>query len=156
MSGFALVHEQDFLYRRARLLQHRVVGPLVLTEADYANLSLLESPALRRRLATATRVWSDAMPPDVVTMNSRVLCSDADNGERRVLSVVYPADADEKAGLFSVVSDAGLALLGARARQSIEWRRPDGAVQKVRVEAVLYQPEHDLREKLIFLRGSAA
>lgn len=130
--------------------------PLFVTEADYANLSLLASPALRRRLAHARRVWSDAMPADVVTMNSRVVCTDLSTGERRVLSVVYPDDADPDAGRFSVVTEPGIALLGASPPQLIEWQRADGTLQRMRVEALAYQPEHDLREKLIFLRGSAA
>ena len=63
-----------------RFLHNRAMRPLLVTEADYANLSLLESPRLRRWLAGATRVWSDAMPANVVTMNSRVACTDLASG----------------------------------------------------------------------------
>ena len=135
---------------RARLLQNRVVRPLIVTEADYANLSLLDAPALRRRLASARRVWSDAMPADVVTMNSRVVCTELASGKRRILTVVYPDDADADAGRFSVVTEAGMALLGASPSQLIEWQRPDGSLQRFRVEALLYQPEQDLRTRLFF------
>lgn len=141
---------------RARFLHNRAVPPLIVTEADYANLSLLDSSALRRRLVNARRVWSDAMPADVVTMNSRVVCTNLTTGERRVLSVVYPADADAAAGRFSVVSEAGIALLGASPPEVVEWRRADGSLQRLRVESLAYQPEQDLRAKLIFSPGPAA
>ena len=124
--------------------------PLLVTEADYANLSLLDSPRLRRWLARATRVWSDAMPANVVTMNSRVACTDLATGERRVLSVVYPDYADAAAGRLSVLTEAGMALLGASPPQVVEWVRPDGAPQRVRIEALAYQPEQDLRASLVF------
>lgn len=130
--------------------------PLIVTEADFANLSLLNAPALRRRLANARRVWSDAMSPDVVTMNSRVVCTDVASGQRRILSVVYPDDADPSAGRMSVVTEAGMTLLGASPQQLIEWRRADGSLERIRVEAIAYQPEQDLRNKLIFPPGPAA
>jgi regulator of nucleoside diphosphate kinase len=156
MNVFGSTGKQKLFYRRARLLQNPGVRPLVLTEADYANLSLLESPAVRRLLAGARRVRSDAMPADVVTMNSRVVCTDIASGERRVLSVVYPADADTDAGRLSVLTEAGMALLGASPPQLIEWPRADGTLKRMRIEAVAYQPEQDLRSKLIFSYGPRA
>jgi regulator of nucleoside diphosphate kinase len=131
-------------------LQNRVVRPLLVTEADYANLSLLPSPALRGWLAGATRVWSDAMPPDIVTMNTQVACIDQASGERRVLAVVYPDDADASAGRLSATTDAGMGLLGARAGETIEWREPDGQLRRFYIERLVYQPEQDLRAKLVF------
>jgi regulator of nucleoside diphosphate kinase len=125
------------------------VRPLLVTEADYANLSLLDSPRLRGWLASATRVRSDAMPGDVVTMNSRVVCTELESGVRRVLSVVYPQDADDEAGRLCVLGEAGLSLLGASPRQTLQWRGADGALRRWRVEAVAYQPEHDLRNNLV-------
>lgn len=140
----------------ARFLQNRAVRPFIVTEADYANLSLLDAPALRRRLANARRVWSDAMPADVVTMNSRVVCTDLATGERRILTVVYPDDAHADAGRLSVVTEAGMALLGASPPHLIEWKRADGSLARFRVEAIAYQPEQDLRAKLIFSPGPVA
>ena len=126
---------------------------LLVTEADYANLSLLHSRDLRRWLAQATRVASDAMPADVVTMNSRVACTDLPGGARRLLSVVYPDDANVDAGRYSVLTEAGLALLGSSPGQLVEWSRPDGTLHRLSVEALVYQPEQDLRAKLIFPRA---
>jgi regulator of nucleoside diphosphate kinase len=118
---------------------------VLITVADFANLSLLDaSPPLRRLLARATVVASDSVPPHVVTMNSQVLVCDASTGERRVMSVVYPGDADARAGRVSVLTEAGAQLLGASAGQVIEYDS-----RRLRVEQVLYQPEHSLRTHLV-------
>jgi regulator of nucleoside diphosphate kinase len=150
MNGFGSIDTEKSFSRVVRFLHNRGMRPLLVTEADYANLSLLESPRLRRWLARATRVWSDAMPANVVTMNTRVACTDLATGERRVLSVVYPDYADAAAGRLSVLTEAGMALLGSSPPQVIEWPRPDGEPRRVRIEALVYQPEQDLRSKLIF------
>jgi len=150
MNGFGFIDAGKSLSAALRFLHNRGMRPLLVTEADYANLSLLESPRLRRWLARATRVWSDAMPVNVVTMNSRVACTDLATGERRVLSVVYPDYADAAAGRLSVLTEAGMALLGSWPPRVVEWSRPDGTLQRVRIETLLYQPEQDLRSKIIF------
>ena len=150
MRNFGSFDTEKSFSGAARFLHNRAMRPLLVTEADYANLSLLESPRLRRWLARATRVWSDAMPANVVTMNSRVACTDLATGERRVLSVVYPDYADAAAGRLSVLTEAGMALLGSSPPQVVEWTRPRGAPQRVRIETLVYQPEQDLRSKIIF------
>jgi regulator of nucleoside diphosphate kinase len=150
MKIFASIDTEKSFAAAARILHNRTMRPLLVTEADYANLSLLESPRLRRWLARATRVWSDAMPVNVVTMNSRVACTDLATGERRVLSVVYPDYADAAAGRLSVLTEAGMALLGSSPPQVVQWARPGGEPQRVRIETVVYQPEQDLRSKIIF------
>ena len=76
-------------------------GSPLLTAADFANLSLLEPHApLQHLLASATVVGSDEMPHTVVTMNSQVVLHDETTGERRLVRVVFPGDADAAAGLI--------------------------------------------------------
>jgi regulator of nucleoside diphosphate kinase len=93
-------------------------------------------------------VPSDAVPPQVVTMNSHVVVLDEKTGERRVLSVVYPEDADAAAGRISVREEAGAQLLGASPGQTIECPLPDGS-HRLRIEKVIYQPEDSLRTYLV-------
>jgi regulator of nucleoside diphosphate kinase len=125
---------------------------VIITVADFANLSLLEAPpSLRRLLERASVVASDSVPPHIVTMNSQVLVSDAATGQRRVISVVYPQDADAGAGRISVLEDAGAHLLGASPGHVIECDLPGGR-RRLQVEQVLYQPEHSLRTHLVIRR----
>lgn len=80
------------------------------------------------------------MPRDVVTMNSRVRLTDLDSGAELVYTLVFPADADFKAGKISVLAPIGTALLGERVGTEIQWEVPAG-VRRLRIEELLYQPE---------------
>ena len=125
---------------------------VTLTVADFANLSLLEPcAALQRVLERARVVPSDAVPPEVITMNSHVVVVDERTGARRVLSVVYPEDADAYAGRISVREESGAQLLGATPGQTIERQLPSG-MQRLRIEKIIYQPEDSLRTYLV-VRG---
>ena len=121
----------------------------VLSAADFANLSLIDSRALQVKLARATVVPSDAVPADVVTMNSRVLYSDETAGSHERVRIVYPDNANHAVRALSVLHPIALALLGLSVGQSAEARVPDGGVHIVRVEAVLSQPEYQLRRWLV-------
>lgn len=80
------------------------------------------------------------MPRDVVTMNSRVRLTDLDSGAELVYTLVFPADADFKAGKISVLAPIGTALLGERVGAEIQWEVPAG-LRRLRIEELLYQPE---------------
>ncbi|MNW00983.1 Regulator of nucleoside diphosphate kinase [compost metagenome] len=75
---------------------------------------------------------------DVVTMNSKALLHVDD--EVREVALVYPEDADERAGKLSVFSDIGTAILGYRAGDAFSWRMPN-RTSHIRIGKVLYQPE---------------
>ena len=81
---------------------------LILTQADFANLSLIAPPArLRRLLERATVVASDVVPAEIVTMNTQVVLVDDGTRERRIVRVVYPEDADATRGFISVLDPLG-------------------------------------------------
>lgn len=82
-----------------------------------------------------------AIPADVVTMNSRLLCVEEDSGTEHVIRLVYPGDANVATGDVSVLAPVGAALLGLSAGQSIEWPVPGGRTTRIRVSKLLYQPE---------------
>ena len=122
---------------------------VIVTTADFANLSLIAPRGpLRRRLEGATVVLSDEAPTDLVTMNSQVILQDEITGERRMVSVVYPADADPPVGRISVLDVAGTALLGAKAGEVLQMKF-DGRAQRVRVQEIVHQPERSLRKHMV-------
>jgi regulator of nucleoside diphosphate kinase len=121
---------------------------LKLTAADFANLSLLESRELQRLLADAALLPFAGVPADLVTMYSRVLCVDAVTGERQIVTLVFPGEEDLAAGKLSVLG-AGMGLLGASPGHYIECEGSNGVTRRLRVERVIYQPEHDLRANLV-------
>ena len=123
---------------------------IILTSQDLDRLdALLESlPAtvfpgraeLRAELDRAEIVESDVVPPDVVTMNSKVRFA-LESGEEFCLTLVYPKDMDGSAERISIFAPVGSALLGLTEGDYIEWPRPGGGVMKVHLVEVLYQPE---------------
>ncbi len=95
---------------------------------------------LSRELSIAETVDPKAVPPDVVTMNSRVVVKDMETGESSEYTLVFPEQADVEQGRLSVVSPIGTAILGYAKGDTLVWQTPGGSRQ-IRIEDVLYQPE---------------
>lgn len=94
---------------------------------------------LASELDVAVVVAPDEVPPDVVTMNSRVRLKD---GSRTwIMSLVYPEDANPEDGAISVLAPLGAAMLGCRVGQTVTFRVPGGAERACDILSVLYQPE---------------
>jgi len=95
---------------------------------------------LQGELDRAEVVEPQDVPPDVVTMNSKVRFV-LESGEEFCLTLVYPQDIDGSTERISILAPVGSALLGLSAGAQIEWPRPGGGVMKVRLVEVVYQPE---------------
>jgi len=80
------------------------------------------------------------VPPDVVTMNSKVHLVDQDTHEEMVYTLVFPQEADITQSKISVLAPIGTAMLGYRVGDTFTWQVPDG-VRRLQVKRVLYQPE---------------
>jgi regulator of nucleoside diphosphate kinase len=115
---------------------------IVVTEEDFARLRGLSShPDLAAELGAADIVESDAISPDVVTMNSRVLYADETTGQTREVTLVFPHESNASGQRVSILAPVGMALLGLSAGESIVWPFPDGSSHELRVLRVVYQPE---------------
>jgi regulator of nucleoside diphosphate kinase len=121
---------------------------LIITEQDFQRLSAIalsqRSEAvnlLDEELGRAEIVDPEDLPPDVVTMNSVVTYRDENTGEEKQIGLVYPNHADAAEGRISILAPIGLALIGLRVGQSIEWQMPSGQVKKLTVTEVSFQPE---------------
>jgi regulator of nucleoside diphosphate kinase len=95
---------------------------------------------LEEELEWAQVVSPEEIPGDVVTMNSRARIRDLKSNEEMVFTLVFPAEADYERGRLSVLAPIGMALLGYRAGETVEWKVPAG-VRRLKIEQVLYQPE---------------
>lgn len=123
---------------------------IIISSRDCNRLEqIAESPAWRDRpeaealldeLARARVVEPEEMPADVVSMRSTVVVEGQD-GTHHTLTLSYPDEADISAGKVSVMSSMGSALLGLHVGDSIDWRRPDNSVLRVKVTEIRYQPE---------------
>lgn len=96
---------------------------------------------LARELARAQLVAGCDIPSDVVTMNSQVKVHDLELGDEYTFELSWPKEANVSENRINVLAPLGMALLGSRVGQEIEWPLPNG-VCRLYVEEVLFQPEH--------------
>ncbi|MGE5609522.1 MAG: nucleoside diphosphate kinase regulator, partial [Bacillota bacterium] len=82
-----------------------------------------------------TVVDPSRIPPDVVTMNSKVRVRDIDSGEEMVYTLVFPADADLEEHRISVLAPIGTAILGYRVGDVVEWPVPAG-VRRLKIQEI--------------------
>jgi regulator of nucleoside diphosphate kinase len=121
---------------------------IVVTSTDMERLRTLidttagdKADALDAELLRAEVVEPMQVPPDVVTMNSRVLYRDEDTGETREVTLSYPKDASLEQGRVSVLAPVGAALLGLSVGQEIDWPLPGGKTKRLHILSVTYQPQ---------------
>jgi regulator of nucleoside diphosphate kinase len=135
--------------------------PIVVTRPDHERLRILiESARARKRweemhllaladeLESAEIVEPDCVPPDVVTMRSRVRVLDMVSGEANTYTICYPTEANFEAGRLSVLAPIGTALLGYREGDVIEWPVP-GGVRVLKIEKLEHQPESAARPRRV-------
>ncbi len=92
---------------------------IIINELDAERIDrLLEQPAfanspvadaLNEELDRAQMLAPEAMPHDVVTMNSRVKFRDLTSGEERVRTLVFPSQVTDSASQLSVLAPVSAA-----------------------------------------------
>lgn len=95
---------------------------------------------LDTELARARIVDPKDIPPNLVTMNSRVTYENMKSRERHTVRLVYPRYANAGESQISVLAPLGSALLGLSEGQEIEWVMP-GGIRRIKILEVVYQPE---------------
>lgn len=96
--------------------------------AEYAG----QMAMLRQMLLEGNVCPCKEVPADLVTMNS-ILKLKSRRGSVFTITLVYPREADDKARKFSVLSRAGLDLIGKRLG--------DRFLRHMQITDILYQPE---------------
>ena len=121
------------------------IGERQLTELDFVRLKKFTAagalPRLHDLLDEANVVPARAIPRDVVTMYAQFAVRDLKMQRRQVLVVCYPADADPAKGFISVLSPAGMALIGLPVGALARWVGPGGEESVAQIEGILFQPE---------------
>jgi regulator of nucleoside diphosphate kinase len=118
---------------------HRLHGLLRLFRMR-SHVNPWNLTALELELGRARTVAPDAIPSDVITMNSKVVLRDLAAGERLCLTLVFPDAVAHDAQHVPVLSPLGLALLGCRVGDVLEYSEP-GRPQRLLIEKIEYQPE---------------
>ncbi|CQD38953.1 nucleoside diphosphate kinase regulator [Yersinia enterocolitica] len=124
---------------------------ITINELDAERLdALLAQPAfagsvvataLNEELDRAEILPPNAIPADVVTMNSRVRFRDLNSQEEHIRTLVYPASLKDSNEQLSVMAPLGAALLGLHVNDEISWKLPGGDEARIIVLELLSQPE---------------
>ena len=101
---------------------------------------------LLREIDRARVIDPARVPDDTVTMHSTVRLRDAGRAAPEVYTLVYPDEASPHLGKLSVLTPVGTALLGTRVGDVVRVATADG-VRRIRVEAILHQPEAAARRR---------
>jgi regulator of nucleoside diphosphate kinase len=129
------------------------MSKLIINRLDYArikkcindakqfkSLSSEEADKLMNELDSAKIVEPEAIPSNVVTMNSIVKLSFVNNNKQVQFQIVYPDQANVKENRISIFSPIATALIGYKVTDEIEWIVPAG-LTKIRIDEIIYQPE---------------
>ena len=108
----------------------------LLSLCEKANTPAAE--ALEDEMGRADIV--EALPENIVAMNSSVTFIDLDSGEETRISLVYPSDAKVEDMKISILTPIGTALIGLRVGGKIDWPIPGGKVRRLQVTAVSPAP----------------
>ena len=140
------------------MLQPAMLPPITITMGNRERLAPIASAFVGRspdigltlvdELDRARIVDPSGVPPGVVTMNSCVeFHFDRNDGDRRIVTLVYPGEQDIAEGKISVHPPVGVALLGLSEGQSIEWVAQPGKLKRLTVTKVIHQPEAAARKQ---------
>lgn len=121
-------------------LDHARLQDLLITAKQFASAESAILTELERELSRAEIVPAHEIPPYVVTMNSCVRLIDTTTKEEMKYTLVYPHDANLKAGNLSILTELGVAIIGFSVGDTIEWEFPEGR-RSLRVDMIYYQPE---------------
>ena len=95
---------------------------------------------LKQELETSVILPPEAMPPEVVTMNSQVRIHDIGAGNTVVVTLAFPQEADYDQKKISLLTPLGTALLGRHTGEKVSYDAPGGTTT-ILIEEILFQPE---------------
>ncbi len=118
----------------------KLAGVVEARRFDSNRFDIRAIERLAGELARAQLVESQDIPPEVVTMDSNISVRDLDSNEMLIFTLSWPDQSDAFNGRINVLAPLGMALLGCRIGQNIQWPVPCG-MRRLRVEDIVFQPE---------------
>ena len=129
------------------------MSKLIINRLDYArikksisdakqfkSITNTEAEKLLQELDAAKIVEPEAIPSNVVTMNSILKLSFLNNDKNIQFQIVYPEQANIKENKISIFSPIATALIGYKVSDEVEWIVPAG-LTRIRIDEIIYQPE---------------
>lgn len=124
-----IISQQD-MNRIETLLEHQVTSSSVMVQ-------------LEQELARAEVVAPQAVPQNVVSMNSVVKFTVLPRREQFEKRLVYPHELTQYPHSVSILTPIGSALLGMQEGSMIDWMQPTGQIMHIVIDQIVYQPERE-------------
>lgn len=118
----------------------RLANMIELTREQDDRANFMYVGKLEGELESAEVVAPDDIPPDVVTMRSKVKLKDLDTNEEKIYSIVFPSEANLDEGKISILAPLATALLGYKRGNIVEVEAPS-RLRRLLISEILYQPE---------------
>ncbi len=127
--------------------------PIIINRLDAERLQRLIDQAgdkdrfvadcLEEELERGEVIDPEEIPEDVVSMNSQVQFTDLTRNRQMIRTLVYPHSLATTEDGISVMAPIGAGLIGLRIGDVIDWPLPGGASVRLRIDAILWQPERE-------------
>ena len=118
----------------------RLSNMIELTREQDDRANFMYVGKLEDELESAEVVAPADIPPDVVTMRSKVKLKDLDTNEEKIYSIVFPSEANLDEGKISILAPLATALLGYKRGNIVEVEAPS-RLRRLLISEILYQPE---------------
>ena len=118
----------------------RLANMIELTRERDDRANFMYVGKLEDELESAEVVAPADIPPDVVTMRSKVKLKDLDTNEEKIYSIVFPSEANLDEGKISILAPLATALLGYKRGNIVEVEAPS-RLRRLLISEILYQPE---------------
>ena len=106
----------------------------------FKSINKVEAEKLLAELDSAKILKPQAIPSNVVTMNSIVKLSFLNKDKQVEFQIVYPDQANFEENKISIFSPIATALIGYKVGDEVEWIVPAGLTQ-FKIDEIVYQPE---------------
>lgn len=128
--------------RKKILVTHFDYNRLKQMVSDYTkeNKTDANMDDLLGEIERAQKVDSNQIPPNVVTMNSKIEIKNLDEIDFQEFQLVFPKDANTEGNQISILAPMATACLGYKVGDVIEWKVPRGVFQ-FQITGIKYQPE---------------
>jgi regulator of nucleoside diphosphate kinase len=128
--------------------------PIYISRDDHAKLRLLLTTALHSKISTSLQRLREeldravvldpsAIPADVVTLDSKVTFEDLGTNEVEEYAITFPERANPEAKRLSILAPIGIALIGCRVGDVVNWSTP-GGTRQLKIRGVT-QPDPTVR-----------
>ncbi|MGP8291647.1 nucleoside diphosphate kinase regulator [Vreelandella zhanjiangensis] len=127
--------------------------PIIINRLDAERLQRLIDNASDKELAVAMLLEEELargevidpkdIPDNVVSMNSQIRFTDLTRGRQMVRTLVYPHALSTVEDGISVMAPIGAGLIGLKVGDIIDWPLPNNAEARLRIDAILWQPERE-------------